>query len=77
MQARNPSNSTRTPRTNGSKSLGEPGRKVRQVKEGDRLDYIAYEEYGDAQEWRRIADANQLTNPLDLRPGMSLANPPR
>jgi CRP/FNR family transcriptional regulator len=26
MQARNPSNSTRTPRTNGSKSLGEPGR---------------------------------------------------
>lgn len=58
-------------------SLGEPGRKVRQVKEGDRLDYIAYEEYGDAQEWRRIADANQLTNPLDLRPGMSLAIPPR
>ncbi len=58
-------------------SLGEPGRKVRQVKEGDRLDYIAFQEYGDAQEWRRIADANKLSNPLDLRPGMTLAIPPR
>ena len=57
-------------------SLGEPGRKVWVVNEGDRLDWIAYQEYGDARLWRRIAEANHLTNPLDLRPGMTLAIPP-
>lgn len=58
-------------------SLGEPGRRLRRVAEGDRLDWIAYQEYGDAGEWRRIAQANGLHNPLDLRPGMVLAVPPR
>lgn len=57
-------------------SLGEPGRRVWLVNEGDRLDWIAYQEYGDAKEWRRIADANRLSDPLDLRPGMVLAIPP-
>ena len=57
-------------------SSGEPGRRMRMVAEGDRLDWIAYEEYGDANEWRRIAEANRLFNPLDLRPGMNLAIPP-
>lgn len=58
-------------------SIGEPGRRLWTVREGDRLDWLAYEEYGDAQEWRRIADANHLANPLDLEPGMVLAIPPR
>jgi len=58
-------------------SLGEPGRRVWTVAEGDRLDWIAYQEYGDAGEWRRIAEANHLANPLALRPGMILAIPPR
>jgi hypothetical protein len=58
-------------------SLGEPGRRRRVVAEGDRLDLIAYQEYGDAREWRRLAEANHLHNPLGLRPGMILAVPPR
>jgi len=58
-------------------SLGEPGRRRRLVAEGDRLDLIAFQEYGDAQEWRRLAEANHLANPLSLRPGMILAIPPR
>ncbi len=58
-------------------SRGEPGQRVRQVQEGDRLDWIAYDEYGDPKEWRRIAEANQMFDPLNLRPGMVLAIPPR
>lgn len=57
-------------------SSGEPGRRTWVVQLGDRLDWIAYQEYGDAREWRRIAEANHLYNPLDLRPGMVLAIPP-
>jgi hypothetical protein len=58
-------------------SLGEPGRRVYQVSEGDRLDWIAYQEYNDSREWRRIAEANHITNPLALQPGMMLVIPPR
>lgn len=58
-------------------SLGEPGRRSWVVKQGDRLDWIAYQEYGDAQQWRLIAVANRLFNPLALRPGMVLSIPPR
>lgn len=58
-------------------SRGEPGRRLYTVQEGDRLDLIAYREYGDAREWRHIAEANRLFNPLELRPGMVLAIPPR
>jgi Contractile injection system tube protein len=58
-------------------SLGEPGRRRRVVAQGDRLDLIAFQEYGDAGEWRRLAEANHLHNPLALRPGMTLAVPPR
>jgi nucleoid-associated protein YgaU len=50
---------------------------VYEVSEGDRLDWIAYQEYNDAREWRRIAEANHITNPLALRPGMMLVIPPR
>ena len=58
-------------------SRGEPGRRVHTVSEGDRLDWIAFLEYNDAGEWRRIAEANRITNPLALRPGMTLVIPPR
>jgi hypothetical protein len=57
-------------------SLGEPGNRQWQVEQGDRLDWIAYKEYGDADQWRRIAEANHLDDPLDLQPGMRLAIPP-
>jgi nucleoid-associated protein YgaU len=58
-------------------SLGEPGRRRRVVAQGDRLDLIAFQEYGDSREWRRLAEVNGLTDPLSLRPGMVLAIPPR
>ncbi|MFN8499772.1 MAG: LysM peptidoglycan-binding domain-containing protein [Anaerolineae bacterium] len=57
-------------------SAGDPGRRVHVVTTGDRLDWIAYKEYGDANAWRRIAEANRLFNPLNLKPGMVLTIPP-
>jgi nucleoid-associated protein YgaU len=50
--------------------------KTRVVKAGDRLDWIAYEQYQDATLWRRIAEANGLSNPLRLRLGQRLLIPP-
>jgi nucleoid-associated protein YgaU len=45
------------------------------VREGDTLPAIAYREYGDASQWRVIATANDLANPLALTPGASLVVP--
>ena len=50
-------------------------RKTHIVQQGDRLDYLAYLEYGSSARWRDIAEANHLENPLDLRPGQILALP--
>jgi hypothetical protein len=47
-------------------------RKVWVVLEGQTLDWIAYQEYGDSAYWRHIAETNHLANPLDLRPGQVL-----
>ena len=47
-------------------------RRVWQVVEGQTLDWIAYQEYGDSSAWRHIAQTNNLRNPRDLRPGMVL-----
>src|SRR5690606_15780061 len=43
--------------------------KVRVVREGERLDTIAAEEYGDPIHWREIARANRLARPRVLTPG--------
>jgi nucleoid-associated protein YgaU len=45
------------------------------VRDGDTLPAIAYREYGDATQWRPIATANDLSNPLALTPGASLVVP--
>jgi hypothetical protein len=50
--------------------------KGRVVRRGDRLETIAYEEYGDPQKWRSIADANNLDDPSHLHPGDLLSIPP-
>jgi len=55
---------------------GNPGYKRRMVKEGDTLDWIAHEEYGDAFLWRFIADANNVDNPKILKPGQILSIAP-
>ena len=50
--------------------------KTRPVQAGDRLDLIAWDEYGDCAKWRSIADANDLVDPLSLRSGQTLIVPP-
>lgn len=47
-------------------------RKTWVVTEGQRLDWIAYQEYGDPAHWHYIAETNNLANPRDLRPGQVL-----
>ncbi|MBI2911508.1 MAG: LysM peptidoglycan-binding domain-containing protein, partial [Chloroflexi bacterium] len=53
-----------------------PGNKMRVVREGDTIDWIAHDEYGDPARWRHIAEANNLSNPMDLPAGQVLAIPP-
>lgn len=48
---------------------------VREVGGGDTLWLIADEEYGDPGAWRRIAEANDISNPRDLRSGQRLVIP--
>ena len=45
------------------------------VKEGDDLAKIALQTYGDSYSWTKIAEANNLTNPDDIRVGMILIIP--
>ena len=52
-------------------SYSEP-RKMWVVTEGERLEWIAYQEYGHPRHWRHIAATNGIMNPLDLRPGQVL-----
>ena len=50
--------------------------KLRRIKRGETLHSIAATEYDNAAEWRRIADANGIDNPMELEPGMELLIPP-
>ena len=56
-------------------SAGSGGYRVRRVKEGDIIDVIAYQEYGDSRLWRLLADANKMEDPMRLRPGQILSIP--
>lgn len=47
-------------------------RKTWIVREGDRLDWIAHQEYGKAAHWRHIAETNNIDNPFSLQPGQIL-----
>lgn len=58
-------------------TAGMPGQRTRIVRPGDRLDWLAYEEYGDAARWRLIAEANQIDDPAQLVPGQRLVIAPR
>ena len=57
-------------------TLGTSGYKRRVVNEGDTIDWIAFDEYGDSTMWRYIADTNGLNDPGRLRPGQVLAIAP-
>ncbi|MBX3472600.1 MAG: LysM peptidoglycan-binding domain-containing protein [Planctomycetes bacterium] len=50
--------------------------KRRIVKQGDTLSWIAGKEYGNPAEWRIIADANGIDDPMNLTVGQELLIPP-
>ena len=50
--------------------------KYKVLDESSSLWQLAYEEYGDAEQWKTIARVNHIQNPLDIRPGMTLILPP-
>lgn len=50
--------------------------KRRVVKEGDTLSWIAGKEYGNPAEWRIIAEANGIDDPMHLAVGQELLIPP-
>ena len=47
-------------------------RSIWRVIEGQTLDWIAYQEYGDTSAWRHIAQVNNLQNPRNLKAGTVL-----
>jgi len=49
--------------------------KVRTLKPRQTLAALAYQEYGDSGEWRRIAEENDLENPRFVDPGTPLTVP--
>ena len=57
-------------------SGGVPGHRNHLVREGETLDWIAAQEYGEARHWRYIADVNNIDDPFHLKPGTVLALPP-
>lgn len=57
-------------------TLSKPGYKTRRVKQGETLDWIAFDEYGDSSLWRFLADTNGLENPMKLEAGQLLAIAP-
>ncbi len=57
-------------------SGGVAGHKRHTVQQRETLDLIAAREYGDASQWRHIAEANGIDDPLRLKPGMILTLPP-
>jgi nucleoid-associated protein YgaU len=58
-------------------SAGLPGRKAHTVTSGDSLARIATDQYGSPARWRQLAEANNIEDPLRVRPGdrVYLPNP--
>ncbi|MFE4856202.1 LysM peptidoglycan-binding domain-containing protein [Streptomyces sp. NPDC056670] len=50
-------------------------RRVHRTVSGDTLASLAWREYGDATQWRVIAEANEIDDPMRLRPGTELLLP--
>lgn len=56
-------------------SGGLPGRGGHLMAAGDTLHGIALDRYGDPADWRPLASANQIDDPLRMRPGSALYLP--
>ncbi|HUS19664.1 MAG TPA: LysM peptidoglycan-binding domain-containing protein [Terriglobales bacterium] len=61
----------------GSSSTAASGERLYIVRSGDSLSKIAKHEYGDAQQWRRIFEANKdkIKDPDLIHPGQELKIP--
>jgi nucleoid-associated protein YgaU len=57
-------------------SGGTAGHRVHVVQQRETLDLIASREYGESKHWRHIAEANNISDPLRIRPGTALSLPP-
>lgn len=57
-------------------SGGAEGQRLRVLTEGETLERIAVDEYGDANQWRSIARANSIDDPRRLQPGRTIIVPP-
>jgi len=57
-------------------SGGAAGHRQHVVQQGESLALIAAREYGKPKNWRFIAEANGIEDPLRVRPGTRLALPP-
>lgn len=64
------------PRQNPTSGTPKPHR-THVVQPGETLDRIAAKHYGSSTPWRDIAAANGIEDPLNLRPGTTLAIPQR
>jgi hypothetical protein len=57
-------------------TTGLAGLRSHRVRDGDSLQSISYAAYGDATQWRTIAEANGIDDPTRLRRGSVLTIPP-
>lgn len=64
------------PMTNPT-SGGVSGRAMHTVQQGENLVQIANMAYGSPKAWRQVAEANNLDDPLRVRPGRTLTLPTR
>ena len=71
--------STKPDQTKPQITGDQPDTNTYTVKSGDSLSAIAQREYGDANQWRRIYDANrdQIDDPDLIQPGQELKIPER
>jgi hypothetical protein len=58
-------------------SGGVAGRKTHTVTDGENLQRIAMTTYGRPQNWRQLADANGIDDPMRVRPGRKVILPNR
>ena len=72
MQSATPTDKT----DKSNETLSPDYAKLHTMRRGETLHAIADREYDDASEWRRIADANGIDDPLSIEPGTKLLIPP-
>lgn len=63
------------PKAQNPSSGSREGRRSRTLREGDTLQSVAYDEYGDPTLWRALATFNDIDDPLRVRSGTGLLIP--